>query len=228
VAIDTSMGGVGVAAARGDEPPAEMFVPGLRAQQALGALEEVLKGVGADRREIKAVVACVGPGFFTGLRVGLALAKGLGVGLGVELVGVGSLEAIAAGLGLGKGRVWVVADARRGLVYAGCYELTGTLPRVLEPDLAATPARLAPLMQPPAIVVGTGARMYWEQLGRQGLELAPAWAELPRPAVLLELGRMRLAEGGAVEPGELKARYCRPSDAEERFGLPLDGYNLLR
>jgi len=83
------------------------------------------------------------------------------------------------------------------------------------------------LLEPPALLVGGGARVYAEELVRPGITLAPAWQETPRPGLLALLGESGLAAGAGLAPEMIAPRYCRPSDAEIRFGLPLEEYNLL-
>jgi tRNA threonylcarbamoyladenosine biosynthesis protein TsaB len=84
------------------------------------------------------------------------------------------------------------------------------------------------MIQPPALLLGDGARLYAGQLLAPGLSLGPAWAESTRPGLLALLGEKRLEEGESLPPEQLTPRYCRPSEAEIRFGLPLDDYCLLK
>ena len=112
-------------------------------------------GVAFDALGLVAVT--IGPGSFTGLRVGLAFAKGLALALGVPCVGVGTLEALAASEGQ-AGFVAAVVDARRGQIYLQAF-IDGRAvmaPDALAPEIAA--ARLAELWPGgPATVVGSGA-----------------------------------------------------------------------
>ncbi|MFH1058118.1 MAG: hypothetical protein V1797_05480, partial [Pseudomonadota bacterium] len=62
---------------------------------------------------------------------------------------------------------------------------------------------------------------------RPGLSLAPPVCDYPRPGLLALIGAERLAAGAGVAPEAVRPRYCRPSDAEVRFGLPLDEYRII-
>ena len=98
------------------------------AKRLVPELEELLERAGVRQRDIRGVGVGLGPGSYTGLRVGVAAAKGLARGLGVPIVGRGSLETMAYGAygALGEGEEAVVAlDARRGNVYAGRFRKEG-------------------------------------------------------------------------------------------------------
>ncbi len=94
------------------------------AERIVPTLEALLADAGAERRDLAAVTVGVGPGSYTGLRVGVATARGLALGLGVPLGGASSLAPVAwAALAPGETGV-VVRDARRGNVYAALFERT--------------------------------------------------------------------------------------------------------
>ena len=95
------------------------------AKRLVPELEGLLERAGVRRSDVRGVGVGLGPGSYTGLRVGVAAAKGLARGLGVPVVGRGSLEAMAYGA-LGEAEEAVVAlDARRGNVYAGVFRKQG-------------------------------------------------------------------------------------------------------
>lgn len=229
LAIDTALKGGGVALARDGELLAESFwqVGSTHSRLLLPAIANLLETAGESRQSLEGVAVCAGPGYFTGLRIGLASAQGLALGLGIMACPVSSLRLLALGAASHQGVIWAVADARRGLVYAAPFRSGPAGLQRLAPDAAMSPERLAVAIEPPALLVGDGARLYGAELTAPGAVLAPAAFDLPRPAHLALLGARRLAEGRGVLPQSLAARYCRPSDAEVRFGLPLDEYNLV-
>jgi tRNA threonylcarbamoyladenosine biosynthesis protein TsaB len=98
--------------------------PGSHAEALLGMITAAVEAAGWDRRSIDRIGAGIGPGSFTGLRVGLALAQGLALGLGVPLIGVGSLQAMARGCP-GDTVRWPIVDARRGEVFCAAYGPAG-------------------------------------------------------------------------------------------------------
>ncbi len=118
---------------------------------------EAMTEAGAAFPELGRIGVTVGPGSFTGLRVGLAFAKGLAIALGVPCVGVGVLEALAASAG-GHGRVLAAIDAKRDQVYLQMYEdgaATGEAEAVL---LSEAPAWLGQCGGAEGLtVIGSGA-----------------------------------------------------------------------
>ncbi len=229
LALDTSHQAGGAALVRGEQILAELLLnlPVTHSRRLLDALDFVLERAGVAKGELQGLAVTLGPGFFTGLRIGLATAQGLALGLGIQVAGVSSLRLLARAAVGSKGTIWAVADARRGLVYAAAFAPGPKGLKRLLPDTALSPERLAGLIEPPALLLGQGARLYAGRLLAPGVELAPAWSDLPRPGLLGLMGARRLARGQGLGPGELRPRYCRPSDAEIRFGLPLDQYRIL-
>lgn len=229
LAIDTCGPAGGLALAQNGRLLGELLVdsPITHSRRLLPSLEFLLDQCGLTRADLSGLAVTLGPGYFTGLRIGLASAQGLALGLDLPAVGVSTLRLLALGLAMQEGVVWAIADARRGLVYAAPFKSQGGELTRLEPDAAYSPARLAPLLKPPALLVGDGAQLHAPALLAPGLALAPAWAGLPRPGLLALHGQGLLDQGLGQGPEHLKPHYCRPSDAEVRFGLPLDQYRLL-
>lgn len=155
--LDTCLGACSVAVRDGEQVLAFACEPMARGhQERLAPMAQAVMaqaGLGFDR--LDRIGATVGPGSFTGLRVGVAFAKGLGSALGVPAVGVGTLEALAAE---GRGLVAGAIDARRDQVYLQVFE--GGEP-LMAPDvlpLGTAAARLAELaMGRPVTLVGSGA-----------------------------------------------------------------------
>ncbi len=230
LALDTSLSGGGAALAAGGRVLAQALLepgPGF-SQRLLPAVERVLATAGAERSDLEGLAVTLGPGFFTGLRVAIATAQGLALGLELPVVGVSSLRLLAEAAPDEAQTIWALADARRGLLYAAAFQRRGDGLERIEPDMAISPARLAERLSPPALLLGPGARLLEPGRLTAGLELAPGELDQPDPGLLALMGERRLGRGEGVSALELKPRYCRPSDAEVRFGLPLDGYRLVQ
>ena len=183
--------------------------------------------------DVDAVAVDIGPGLFTGLRVGVATAKALGQSLGVGVLGVTSLDILAAGARQAVGperaaTVVSVVDARRREVFAAAYRFAPGTDRWADPgDVrddrpeALDPGALAGWLgalaaEGPVLVVGDGAVRYLDLLVPvPGIDCGSA-AEVsaPSPAVLARLAAARLAAGTApVAAGELVPDYRRHADA---------------
>jgi tRNA threonylcarbamoyladenosine biosynthesis protein TsaB len=147
LALDTATTKATAALVRDGEPVAEAAVP---AREVYAALDGLLD----DPRALDAVVVGVGPGSFTGVRMGIAAARGLAFALDVPLAGVSTLEALAAGA---PGAIPVV-DARRREVFA-----------LLDGEARVLP----PTELPAATLVGDGAVRYRAQLEALGAEIPP-------------------------------------------------------
>jgi tRNA threonylcarbamoyladenosine biosynthesis protein TsaB len=121
------------------------------------AVDDVLETAGASLSDLSAIAVAIGPGSFTGLRVGLSYAKGIAVGQKISLVGVSSLDALAlcAGSGFPEGTsVYPVIDARRGEVYTGLYRLIAGALEKTSGDLVVSLAYLVARLADEAVLVG--------------------------------------------------------------------------
>lgn len=154
LAIDTCLAACAAAVIDGDRVLASRVEPMARGHQERLAplVAETMAEAGVGFDALERVGVTVGPGSFTGLRVGLAFAKGLAAALDIPAVGVGTLEALAWPY---PGRVIAALDAKRGQVYLQGFAdgRPVTAPDVLPLETAA--ARVAELQ--PQVLVGTGA-----------------------------------------------------------------------
>jgi len=188
------------------------------AERLFAVIDEAMAHAGITRAEIDALACDIGPGSFTGVRVGVASAKGIAVALSIPVVGVGSLESMAhAAASIAAGRdVIAVVDARKGEVFAGAYDtaLRPTWgPRHLGRDQASTLGDLA--IERAALVVGAVVTEL------SGLAPPPRAADLDLPdaSSIALLAILRLAGLTSVEArmrfdaALLEATYVRAPDA---------------
>jgi tRNA threonylcarbamoyladenosine biosynthesis protein TsaB len=202
----------GHAVERRDDPP-----PGARpahASRVLALIEEVLDG---DWAPVERIAVGIGPGGFTGLRLGIATARALAQARDLPLVGVSSLAALAAGVrgsdpphrgggvrGSDPPQVVAVVDARRGEVFAAA-------PGVFDP-VALAPAELAARIGPGSLAVGDGAVRFRQELERAGAVVPADGSPLHRVSAI-EICKLG-ATGEPVGRDALLPDYRREPDAK--------------
>jgi tRNA threonylcarbamoyladenosine biosynthesis protein TsaB len=226
LAVESATPRGSVALVSGGAVLAEVFLlPGSRASGSyLPAVEALFAAAGAGAGDVSAVAVSAGPGAFTGLRVGMAAAKGFCFGWRVPLVPVPTLLALAHRFP-GEGRiVCPVQDARRGEVYAALFRWNGGELARLSPDLAIAPD-LLPGRIPDGDVLfcGDGVAPFGERF-REALgdraTLVPADEALPRASAVGIVGERIFRDGGAVDPRAAVPSYLRPSGFEPRLPRP--------
>lgn len=177
-------------------------------------VERVLADAGLAITDVEGLAVSIGPGSFTGLRVGLALAKGIAFAGGVPIAAVPTLEALAWAAGAAPGEtVCAALDARKQEVYAALFTMTAEGPRRETPDEALRPAALAARLPQGCILVGDAGDVYGVVLGAHTI-LRPFATYHPRGGVVARLGWQRLRAGAAETIGPLEPVYVRPPDAE--------------
>jgi tRNA threonylcarbamoyladenosine biosynthesis protein TsaB len=177
-------------------------------------VERVLADAGVGIGDVEGLAVSIGPGSFTGLRVGLALAKGIAFAGGLPIAPVPTLEALAWVADAAPGEtVCAALDARKREVYAAIFTMTPKGPRRETPDEALAPAALAARLRPGCILVGDAGDVYGAILGPRAA-LRPFATHHPRGGVVARLGWQRLGDGAAEPVGPLEPVYVRPPDAE--------------
>ncbi len=159
------------------------------------------------------LIACTsGPGSFTGLRIGMATAKGMALALGKPWIAVPTLDCLAWGRECPGGAVAPILDARRGNVFAAIYERGTRVSTWLDVSLA----RLAELLDtyPEALVTGPDAGLFEELAAERAGFRIDLRAREPAARALAELAQERFLRGGPSAPDE-GPLYLRPSEAEE-------------
>jgi tRNA threonylcarbamoyladenosine biosynthesis protein TsaB len=184
------------------------------ADELAGSIAEALERSGTELHGLGAIAVSIGPGRFTGLRVGLATAKGLAVTTGVGVRAVRTLPALALSSGCADGLVCPVLDARRGEVYAALVRFGGAALLMAEEALA--PADLAARVRTladgePVIFIGTGAVAYRDEIGATlgaAARFAPDDLTAPAPRALATLAAEAQELRGATL-AELEPVYLR-------------------
>ena len=181
--------------------------------------EDVLKQCGKTAADVEAVAVAEGPGSFTGVRIGVAAAKGFAWGKEIPCYGVSTLEAMAESLGAFDGYVCACMDARRSQVYNALFLAEGgKLTRVSE-DRAIALADLKTDLEHidgPIFLVGDGASLCYNTLSKEAANLVlPPEHRIHQRAVGVAILANRMAEAGlSPSGGELMPNYLRLSQAE--------------
>ena len=181
--------------------------------------ENLLHQCGKTVNDVNAVAVAAGPGSFTGVRIGVAAAKGFAWGREVPCYGVSTLEAMAWSLAGFQGEVCAAMDARRHQVYNARFQVNGTAPHRLTPDRAIALADLVKELEGtsvPQIVVGDGAQLCYDALTAAGIPavLAPPNLRMQSAWGVARMGLELARTGQTVSPGELVPVYHRLSQAE--------------
>ena len=181
--------------------------------------EDLLKTAGKTVAEVTAVAVAEGPGSFTGVRIGVAAAKGFAWGRELPCCGVSTLEAMAETLGVYQGYVCPVMDARRSQVYNALFYVNcGELWRVRE-DRAIALAELAQELKAldgPIFLVGDGSILTYNTLREEvpALVLPPEHRMHQRASGVALLAAKKLAAGEPCDGNALTPSYLRLSQAE--------------
>lgn len=217
--LDTSTTARSVALCQGERLLAEILVDSSanHSDQLLQHVQQLLTEQQCELAEIDAFAVTDGPGSFTGLRVGVAAAKGLARACHRPLFGVSTLHALAASLLWVTLPVCALVDARKKEVYTATFTTSdGSLDLMDEPRVIS-PLQLLEQMVEPAIFVGSGAILYRELIIDRFGDLA-SFAPWPlhtlRASCAAPLALQQLRMGVPGDPQRLLPRYIRPSEAE--------------
>ena len=181
--------------------------------------EDTLKAAGKTVEDITAVAVAEGPGSFTGVRIGVAAAKGFAWGRQLPCYGISTLEAMAAGLGIYQGYVCPVMDARRSQVYNALFYVScGNCTRIRE-DRAISLQDLGAELQnlsEPVFLVGDGSNLCYNTLSESVPNLVlPPEHRMHQRAIGVALLAEKLAVAGKSGDGAaLTPNYLRLSQAE--------------
>jgi tRNA threonylcarbamoyladenosine biosynthesis protein TsaB len=193
------------------------------AETLVPAIDHIRRSVGIELDELAAIAVDVGPGLFTGLRVGVATAKAMASALRVPVVGVSSLDLVAFPVRFSPRLIASVVDARRGEVFFAFYrQVPGGLQRVSEPRVGSTDELTAELLASgeESLAVGDGAVRYAAALHElTTVEVADTGLAYPSAASLVQLAHARALREEFVNPWEVQPVYLRKADAEINWSV---------
>ncbi len=230
LALDTATSSCTVAVTSGETVLAELSlqVPRAHSTRLMPLIGQAITESGLAKQELDGIAVGIGPGSFTGLRIGLATAKGLAFGLEKPVVGVSSLLATAYGTGAQIGLVVPMFDAKREQVFTAVYAAGDRDPSTWVELLPPSHRHITELAEE-IRALRDGLRHSWQFVTLCGdaaplheralgpgdvVRLAPAPALMPRASAVAVIGAGLLARGQGVEAEALAPVYLRKSEAE--------------
>ena len=192
--------------------------PRRHAESLTPAIEFICHQARTPLHEMGAVAVDIGPGLFTGLRVGVAAAKAIAHALRVPMIGVSSLDLLAFPVRYSPKMIVAVIDARRGELFHASYrQVPGGLQRVTNPQVGTVDDLTSDLLavRDDCLLVGDGAIRYADDLtAMPGIEIADLGLAFPSARSLVQLAHARALREEWIQPRDLAPLYLRKPDAE--------------
>ena len=200
--------------------------PRRHAETLAPAIRTITEAAGVSLRELGAIAVDVGPGLFTGLRVGLATGVTMAQTLGIPMIGISSLDLLAWEVRFTDRLIAAIVDARRGEVFYALYQpVPGGVQRVAGPMVASPDDLEAELTArgDECLLVGDGVDRHAAVLDRveRGVAGGPGNRH-PSPAALVDLAHHRALREEFVRPHEIAPVYLRQPDAEANWASRAD------
>ena len=225
LAIDTTTRVCSVALGDHEKILAEyhLNVKNTHSQRLMPLIVSLFRDSGIDKSRLEGVALTIGPGSFTGIRIGMATAKGLCQGLNIPAVGVMTLDALAEACTFFPGLICPILDARKNQVYTALYRGAAGDPEMLQPAAALSIDELGHKLaayEDEVIFLGDAVESYGgalrQILGQRYREM-PLPSRFNRAALVLQKGIKIWQEKGPVSPYALKPLYIRLPEAERRL-----------
>lgn len=187
------------------------------AERLMPAIQWLLTASRISIRDIDAFAVSIGPGSFTGLRIGLSTAKGLSYSTGKPLVPVPTLDAFARTLPFCTYLICPMLDARKNEVYTALYKWEGSLCKKIIPETLIMPAEFLREIKGAAVFIGDGAmsykRLIIDTLHTDAI-FPPSGKMLSSASAIAEIAIEKLRDGIDIDPITLTPFYIRKSEAE--------------
>ena len=221
LAIDTATQVSSVAVASADKLSAELTMQAklTHSETLMPHIKEVLRMAGVKKEKLEGIAVSIGPGSFTGLRIGLAAAKAMAYALSLPIVGVSTLKALAYHYPVPGVRIVSLLDAQKGNAYRESYEWqAGELKIMQEVEVLPIAEILAECAECGRQVIFLGDVAARRIRGKVELpanvSVAPAHLVMPRAACVAMLGLQEIADGRRDNVMNMEPVYIRRSEAE--------------
>jgi len=238
--IDTSTNQGSVAIAEDGKLLSESFLPlnSSYSKTLINSLDDLLKKCKIGINDIDGFAVSIGPGSFTGLRIGLSTCKGFNLATGKPIVPVGTLDAIVESFlsapeslkstidNLQSSILFLcpILDAKKGEVYASLYKYENGVIKKVEDDMAISPEKLCQKFNEPVIFFGEGIKQYGDFIKNKLNGLAYFYDDAQKNSVAASialLGGKKIERGDIEDSTALKPRYIRRSEAEIKLDSSL-------
>lgn len=184
-------------------------------QKLMPMVDALLTELNLTAKDIDVFAVSTGPGSFTGLRIGIATAKGLAAGTGKNMVGVSTLKAMAYRHPMCNLDIMPMIDARNAQVFCGKYKFDRKCQTLLEPQVKNIEDIINEITTP-TLVMGDGAVKNMKALAaNKNILFAPPHLNMPSAASVCTAAMDEIKESGTSSPDEVNAVYIRKSQAEQ-------------
>jgi tRNA threonylcarbamoyladenosine biosynthesis protein TsaB len=218
--IDTAtmMGSIGLIDDEGVIAEYSLNIRATHSERLMPAIDRLLKDSGIMAKDIDGFAVSIGPGSFTGLRIGLATVKGFAMGCNKPVAAVSTLEALAFNLAYAEYLICPILDARKNEVYTALFksDRKGGMKRIVQ-DRVATINTVLTECDTDAIFLGDAVELYKGMILdilKNRAHFAPKNKNMPSGVSVAELGLKRLRDGKVADPSSLMPFYIRRSEAE--------------
>jgi len=198
-------------------------IPITHSERLMTCIDRLLTDAKVCLDEIEGFSITLGPGSFTGLRIGISTVKGLAFATGRPIVGVSTLEALALNVFNSTNKICPILDARKKEIYTALFRAdTSHRVKRLTPDLVISPQDLVKKIHGPVTFLGDGLDVYGSylkrRLGRQASFVAPELGYI-HGTVVARMGVNPIRQGKTLDLASLVPHYIRRSEAEIKYGV---------
>jgi len=217
IETSTKTGSVAVVSDTGVIAQYSLNIEVTHSERLMSTVDRVLKDTGIAVADMDGYAVAIGPGSFTGLRIGLAAVKGLALVTGKPVAAVPTLRALAWNLPYAAYPLCPLLDARKNEVYAALYRYDGPMLAQMMPESVLPLSRLAEQITGKVVMTGEAALLFQgniEKLFGDRALIAPRSAVLPSAASVAEIGLAMIRNNEISDPDSLTPLYIRRPEAE--------------
>lgn len=217
IETSTKTGSVAVVSETGVIAQYSLNIEVTHSERLMATVDRVLCDTGITMADMDGYAVAIGPGSFTGLRIGLAAVKGLALVTGKPVAAVPTLRALAWNLPYAGHPICPMLDARKNEVYAALYQFDGSALVQTMPEAVLPLSRLAELISGKVVMTGEAALLFQgniENLFGERACIAPRSAVLPSAASVAEIGMHMIQNNEQADPDSLTPLYIRRPEAE--------------